>query len=80
MQGHITLVELMLEMNVSPKDEKGKTPEFYANKSHHRFAQEWGAEREKEQEKLRALEKHIKKLLELVKTPHTSSKLLNQVN
>ena len=76
MQGHIMLVELMLEMKVSPEDEKGKTPEFYAKKSHHRFAQEWGAEREKEQEKPRALEKHIKKLLELVKTPHTTPKSL----
>ena len=75
-QGHIILVELLLDMRVSTKDGKGKSIEFYAKKSVHKFAQEWGAERDKEQGKLHAFERRIKKLLQLAKTPQTSSEAI----
>lgn len=80
-QGHIILVELLLDMKVSTKDGKGQSIEFYAKKSQHTVAHEWGAERDKEREKPRALERHIKKLLQLAKTknPHTSSEAMKNL-
>ncbi|KAL3785516.1 hypothetical protein ACHAW5_005270 [Stephanodiscus triporus] len=68
-QGHILLVELLLALKVRTEDGNGKLPEDYAKKSQHKIAQEWAKERDKP----RALEKNIKKLLQLVNVPHVMS-------
>jgi hypothetical protein len=73
MQGHIMLVELLLDMKVSHKDDKGNTPESYAKKSQHKFAQVWALEKEDQQEKPRDLDRDIQWLLQLTKAPQTTS-------
>ena len=65
-QGHILIVDLMLALKVQAEDADEKSVEDYANKSQHKFAREWAAEREREKPE-RALEENIKLLLRLVK-------------
>lgn len=72
MQGHIILVELLLDMKVSQEDDQGNTPESYAKKSQHTFAQDWALRIEKQQEKPRARERIIQKLFQLTKSPQTT--------
>ena len=72
MQGHIILVELLLDMKVSQEDDQGNTPESYAKKSQHTFAQDWALRIEKQQEKPRARERIIQKLFQLTKSSQTT--------
>ena len=92
-QGHIFLADMLLALkyhfesgkepvypvhinllSIQIKDTKGKLPEFYAKKSPHDFVQDWAAKRNKPC----ALEKDIKKLLQLVNENDTPVDKLKQ--
>jgi hypothetical protein len=75
-QGHILLADLMKALKIQAEDADEKSVEDYANKSQHKFAREWAAEREREKPE-RALEENIKLLLRLVKEADTRVEELN---